>query len=217
MTIDHINAIVFNREYFMLTVIGRVSFVLFAYILAYNFCFHTHSRVRYVIRLVLFGVISQPFFVFGFMTNQWNIFVTLALGAGLLLLTRVRWGDVTIVALLSSMWIFSLRYGELLPMINYGVAGILMVVMFGLYLQERHWLWLSWLMVVIAGLNVVSSASDTLMYGLSALTALLIAHWSGQSSMSFAWMRRSRWFFYLYYPLHIVLLRVFVIYFMASH
>lgn len=73
--------------------IGRMAFVLFAFLLAEGFA-HTHSRVRYTLRLGLFALLSEVPFDLAIMGRapDWshqNIFFTLT--DGLLVLIVWRW------------------------------------------------------------------------------------------------------------------------------
>lgn len=110
MTIDHIYSIIGQAGFMVLLpdallsttfymsrlfhIIGRMAFPIFAFMLAEGSA-KTHSMPRYLGRLALFAVISEPFFFYAFnrdpsMTsvldslarlNFTNVFFTLFLGA----------------------------------------------------------------------------------------------------------------------------------------
>lgn len=66
MFIDHIDIAFVSREtmktfYDLLRCIGRIAFPLYCFFLTEGFK-HTHSRLHYFARLVLFAFISQPFY-----------------------------------------------------------------------------------------------------------------------------------------------------------
>ncbi len=101
MLIDHIGAVVipyFQSVYahslesffwlqLMVTpmrLIGRIAFPIFAFLIVNGF-FHTKDLKKYLIRLSLFALISEPFFDFGlfgryFDAAHQNVFFTLAFG-----------------------------------------------------------------------------------------------------------------------------------------
>lgn len=101
MLIDHIGAVVvpyFQSVYahslesifwtqMMITpmrLIGRIAFPIFAFLIVNGF-FHTKDLKKYLIRLSLFALISEPFFDFAlfgqfFNASHQNVFFTLALG-----------------------------------------------------------------------------------------------------------------------------------------
>lgn len=64
--------------------IGRISFPIFAFLIVNGF-YHTSNRAKYLLRLSIFALISEPFFDFAMfgtfleLTHQ-NIFFTLSLG-----------------------------------------------------------------------------------------------------------------------------------------
>ncbi len=85
MFIDHLGLLAFpNITLFRF--IGRLAFPLFAYQIGIGFL-HTGNIMKYFLRLFLFGVVIQLFYIFGaqfFSLNEniyyLNIFFTLALG-----------------------------------------------------------------------------------------------------------------------------------------
>jgi hypothetical protein len=87
IVIDHIGKIFFP-ENMVMAIIGRIVFPLFSYCVAVG-CLYTKNTKKYIIRLLSFAVISQPFFVLAFhptWTGFWenilvsNIFFTLVAG-----------------------------------------------------------------------------------------------------------------------------------------
>lgn len=100
MLIDHIGAIIipFLQVYtedmptfivleglmVIMRLVGRISFPIFAFLIVNGF-YHTSNRAKYLLRLSIFALISEPFFdvatsgVWLEFTHQ-NIFFTLALG-----------------------------------------------------------------------------------------------------------------------------------------
>ncbi len=100
MLIDHIGAIIIpflqgytqNMSTFIalegimvaMRLVGRISFPIFAFLIVNGF-YHTSNRAKYLLRLSIFALISEPFFDFAVygtwleFTHQ-NVFFTLALG-----------------------------------------------------------------------------------------------------------------------------------------
>ena len=82
MVADHVGT-VFFPGYPIFRWIGRLAFPIFAYCLTVGLLY-THDIRRYLGRLALFAVISQPFYALAFHPHEfwanltnWNIFVTL--------------------------------------------------------------------------------------------------------------------------------------------
>lgn len=95
MLIDHIAAVFPYHFSFGFRVVGRMTFPIFVYLLAEGFR-HTRSQTKYLLRLLAFALISEPFFDWSInrahniaagyspwhvdLLNNTNIFYTLLLG-----------------------------------------------------------------------------------------------------------------------------------------
>ena len=84
MVIDHVGG-AFFPEQAVLRAIGRLAFPLFCYCMTVGLLY-THDIRKYLIRLGVFAILSQPFYVFAFHPHdfienllQFNIFFTLFL------------------------------------------------------------------------------------------------------------------------------------------
>lgn len=83
MLIDHAGAILFP-QFFALRVIGRLAFPIFAFAIVQGYI-HTRDLKKYIIRLFVFGVISEVPFDLAFQDSfifigYQNVFFNLALG-----------------------------------------------------------------------------------------------------------------------------------------
>lgn len=103
MLIDHLGAAFFPQVRVM-RVLGRIAFPLFAWGLCTG-AEYTRNIWKYCLRLLIVGLISQPFYVYG-MNHAWtdlNVFATLLLGLlGIALIRENRfgsrvWGPVLVV------------------------------------------------------------------------------------------------------------------------
>ena len=81
MLIDHAGLMLFNDNPTM-RMIGRLAFPIFAFFIAEGFRY-TKSKARYAARLLIFALISQPFYAFAhgetLMTSDLNMIFTLLL------------------------------------------------------------------------------------------------------------------------------------------
>lgn len=125
MIVDHIGFIFFPDESY-LRIIGRVAFVLYAFMLVEGF-FYTKNFIKYFSKLTLWAILSEiPFdlAVHGewFYIYQQNIFFTLLLGlSGMYFIEKQKSIDFKIiwaVFFLSAAYIFQVDYSW------YGVATI---------------------------------------------------------------------------------------------
>lgn len=209
MTADHVGVILFDRSFLWLTLIGRLAFPLFAFLVAYNATFHTRSRGRYVARLLLFAALSQPAYVLALSypgSVRLNIFATLATGLVALCLatTRVR-AALAVTALLLAWVTLEARTGS--SLMSFGFPGALLVLAFGLRLRWKT----SWsTALVVFSLVLLSSDGGDLGYdlprALARAASLPLIAFSSCLTWSPAWPRPTKWLFYVYYPLHLLLL-----------
>src|SRR5574344_139646 len=86
MVIGHFKYLFLNPEsilFYVLAIISRYTFVIFSYLLVLGFT-KTRNIKKYIIRLLILGIISQPFFTFFsigkiFEFYTFNIMITMAL------------------------------------------------------------------------------------------------------------------------------------------
>ena len=94
MITDHIGAAFFPYVY-ELRILGRIAFPLFAWGLVMG-AVYTRNIWRYALRVLLVGIVSQPFYVYGMnhSWNQLNVFATLLLGLlGIAAIRENRFGS----------------------------------------------------------------------------------------------------------------------------
>jgi len=68
MLIDHVGGSLFP-QFIILRIIGRIAFIIFAFELVEGF-YHTSNFYKYFLRMLLFGLITEPFFDFAIF-NTW--------------------------------------------------------------------------------------------------------------------------------------------------
>ncbi|MBQ6382789.1 MAG: hypothetical protein IJJ42_04240 [Clostridia bacterium] len=94
MIIDHCG-VVLLRQVPEMRIIGRIAFPIYAWCLVVGF-HYTHSVPKYMLRILLVGLISQPLYAIAMnhpLTKP-NIFLTLLLGLGALWgIREKRWGS----------------------------------------------------------------------------------------------------------------------------
>lgn len=131
MITDHVGARLYP-QIMELRVIGRIAFPLYIWCLVVGACY-TRSPLRYALRLLLVGLISQPFYMLGLNHhwNQWNIFFTLLTGyLGVWSIRANRYG--------SRYWgpVLALAVPCFVTM-DYGWRGVLLVMLMYLARQKR--------------------------------------------------------------------------------
>ena len=207
MTIDHIGVVFGTPFYTFLRAVGRLSFPIFAYLLTEGYD-HTKSFSKYFFKLLIFALISEVIYDYIFFgsfiyMNANNVFFTLALGLlTLFLLDKSRILvkkyfkekiDLIIIFPITYFLIVIIMglIGEFLNF-SYGMLGIFVISFFYLFKDSLL-------------LTVISVTLSTLIFGESvqyfSLFSLILI-WFYNKKLG----KKCKFFFYLYYPLHILIL-----------
>ena len=209
MTIDHIGVVFGIPFYNFLRAVGRISFPIFAFLLTEGYV-HTKSFSKYFLRLLVLALISEIIYDYVFFGSficlgANNIFFTLALGLlTLFLLDKSRClikkyfkdkVDLFIILPITYLLIVVIMglIGEFLNF-SYGMLGILVISFFYLFKDSFP-------------LVVISVSLSTLILGegmqyFSLFSLILIYFYNKKLG------KKCKMFFYLYYPLHILVLGV---------
>lgn len=198
--------------------IGRMAFPLYAFMIAEGAA-RTRSMPKYIGRLTLFAVISEPFFYFafhrveltwgGFLDNlsRWNlnnVFITLTLGAVAIFFYQFLERRTCKKRLLAFVPVCGLlAFAGQYVGCDYGAAGILLIA--ALYLAKTRrqksiviLIWSLWLYIISYGLYV--SGYNVRQGICAALSGVLLWFYNGKRGKSM------KWSFYIYYPAHILVL-----------
>jgi hypothetical protein len=206
MTVDHVGAIIYP-EFTVLRVIGRLSFPLFAYLLILGME-NTRNIRNYFIRLFIFAFISQvPFFLALDYApfDSLNIFFTLS--AGLLFIHFFKKNSLfVVVPLLASL---------VLPF-DYGIYGIAIIGC--MYILKENTSFGVFSLVLLNMLFLVPWNTQFLSIS---VIPLILLHKNGflTTTKETSEVRIPLWrkyFFYVYYPLHLTLLYLVKLYFFSS-
>lgn len=202
MTIDHIGAIMYpNIDIFR--IIGRVSFPIFAFLLVEGFN-HTSNKLKYFLRLLFFAIITQPIYDYAFNNQELNILFTFSLSFLLLssldfikkIINKYSKG---IENYLYKTVFYSLTYilfalFSLILNVDYQALGVSLVFIF--YLSSN--IYLSFLLYLLA---VIFLATNTIQF-YSLLSFIFIYLYNDKKGNNI------KYFFYLYYPLHLLILKM---------
>jgi hypothetical protein len=132
MIFDHVGVVLFPRAMFF-RIVGRISFPLFAFLIAYGST-KTRSQFKYALRLLLFAIVLQPFAGWALADNVFdfrylNVFFTLFFGALTVFLvqkTPYLWVKIAI-----SAGVFALVCVPNIWCLNdYAAAGVALIVLF---------------------------------------------------------------------------------------
>ncbi|MGD9131168.1 MAG: TraX family protein [Candidatus Bathyarchaeota archaeon] len=204
MTADHVGEILYP-ELEILRLIGRLSFPLFAYLLMLGM--ETTRNIRnYLIRLFVFAFISQvPFFLAtdSGPFDSLNIFFTLS--AGLLFIYFFKKSSIIVV--------FPLIASLVLPF-DYGIYGI--AVIGCMHILKTNTTFGVASLVLLNSLFLVPWNSQFLSI---AAIPLIVLHKNGsltttkETGEDYTIPVWRKYFFYIYYPLHLTLLYIIKLYY----
>lgn len=189
------------RMYQALRLIGRLGFPIFCYLLIEGF-WHTRDVKKYAGRLFLFALISEIPFDLGFTGNffYWgyqNVFFTLFIGllviAGFRFAEGKREWNASLRVVFCALVLGAGAGVAVLLQTDYNAVGVLTIAVMYLFRRSR---------VLAAGLGcAVLTAMQTV--EVSSFFILIPVHmYNGRRGWNM------KWFFYAFYPLHILLLYV---------
>ncbi len=201
---------------------GRAAFPLFAFMLAEG-CAKTRSMPRYLGRLALFAVISEPFYYFAFSFdpgfaglldslagfNLTNVFFTLFLGASSVFLCQKmaqKYEEKSLI--ISLIATLALAVAAEYLGTDYGAMGVLLIAALYLTRGKRAYqcaVIALWAFALYPGGALMATSVVNVDYNvLEALGACLacvpILLYNGKRG------RRMKWTFYVYYPAHLLVL-----------
>ena len=192
MLIDHIGAYLFPAEVWM-RYVGRLAFPIYAFLLVEGF-FHTKNVKKYMGRLFLFAWISEiPYDMVRYHTvvykDDQNIFFTLLLALVCMyalqtLQERLWLAGIVLVA------VGLLTHYIIKP--DYGIGGIVMILCFYLFRMQKTEQFLS-----VAAINICCYGK---IQRAGALALIPIWFYNGTKGPS------AKYFFYLFYPVHLLVL-----------
>ena len=177
----------------ILRTIGRLSFPIFAFLIAEGVT-HTKNVKKYLCRLWLFAALSEVPFDLAikgvlYYPQYQNVMITLALGA-MSVAAMQKWHRLPILIrfLMAAIFCAAAYFARS----DYGAAGVLMISAMYIVREDKK-------AVLITG--AVIAAAESIEYAcVSALSFLLIYFYNGKRG-EFS----MKYFFYLAYPLHLLL------------
>jgi len=205
MLCDHA-AYVFLREVqpadYILSCIGRLSFVLFAYLIAEGY-FRTSNKWRYLGRLLIFAVLSEIPFDLAFShtvfnPEEQNVFLTLALGLLAVILAdeaAKRFGKMTPRGIaLQALSIGACAAAAYFLRTDYDAMGVLLIAACFYFHYSLPAMAVSFIV-----LTAVFMGNSNEYFGAAAF--LLIAMYHGKKGSE-----KAKYAFYAFYPAHLLII-----------
>ncbi len=191
MTIDHIGVMIFP-QILGFRIIGRLAFVLFAFLIVNGYKY-TKNRQMYLVRLIVMAFISQIPDMIGVVHYPGNIFFTLSIGLGsIMLLDKQKISSYLAYILLITIACFI--------EIDYGLYGVLTINAF--YFIDKYKLNPLVQIIIFIGLNYYGSNVQNFMYIQYYSMFSLVFIWLYNGKLGYNNKLLSK-VFYWYYPVHI--------------
>jgi len=226
MIIDHMGVVFPGQFGFEFRVIGRLAFPIYVYLVAEGFK-HTKSPAKFLARLFVFAMISQPVFQIAlrgvdsfenvsFFANT-NIFYTLFFGGAAIsaykYINKANFSIIALLPLLLFMWLaalFSSDYGAYGVIFVFGMywigqanngnvpKGMQIAVMAGLCLWQHNAI----IRFALTGYAGYIPILTWMLIPATLLPVLLVGLYNGKRGPSL------KWFFYASYPIHLAVLAI---------
>ncbi|MDJ0618486.1 MAG: TraX family protein [Calothrix sp. MO_192.B10] len=199
MFVDHIGRLFFPDATIMVAV-GRLSFPLFAWLAAIGEK-HTSDIKKYVTRLILLGIISQPIYgyiyylIFDTESKQLNILFTLAAGVAMIRASKLTGRIILKIAITVTILFFIFAcYWTKIPCLEGGAYSLTVIYLMSIFqyqIIEINW-WIAYIAINLFYWYLIQYPVIELM---GIFAPLLIILYNNQQGIRAKWL-------YAVYPLH---------------
>ncbi len=185
MIIDHISLFIYGGNTYLYA-FARWGFPFFAYGVSQG-ALHTSRPARYLFRMFLVGILSQPFFsIIAYDPYQLNIIFTLILGAAAVMAYRKKvWPLALLFVVIGGGWSD--------PLVSYGAYGVGLILAFGIgkYASLVYLIITSFVFYLMGDIQCFAIIAWPLIYKIDLIKISL-----------------PRWFYYVSYPGHLMAISV---------
>lgn len=202
-----------------LTCIGRISFPIFAFLIVEGY-FHTRNLKKYVLRILLFAVVSEIPFNLAMGSSilypvHQNVLWTYLIAIGLIYLNeKVGEKSLLIRALVGCLTVIMGFVLGLLTMVDFYHAGVLTVLTFYFFRQKKWWSYIGQFVCLwyintelLGGLGYeISIFGETYFFlrqGLALLALIPIWLYKGRQGYH---SKALQYTYYAFYPVHLLIL-----------
>lgn len=202
MLIDHIGYELFPNQPIW-RIIGRLAFPIFAFLIVEGY-YHTHSKPEYLVRLGIFGIISEIPFDLLFRSSyiDWstqNVFFTLFFGLLSICVFQLFKNKGKYYWIIGLLFSSGLAIAAELFHTDYGAYGVIMVMLFYILRNNKELLSLIFILLVVA--YAVIKPANIMLFEIAALP--LIYLYNGKKGYNSSIIKYG---FYAFYPLHLLII-----------
>lgn len=217
MVLDHVG-LVFFPQYGVFRLVGRLAFPIFCFLLVEGF-FHTSNVKKYLMRLLIFAIISE--FPFDLMVNRpenyfgaQNIFFTLFLGLSAIAIMdnfdKKHSMDIYLKTLVNIVVAITFSTIAILLKTDYNLLGIFYILIFYMYRGKNFLIFLCIEIITIYFYGGIYVKGHMIKQTFAGFAVLLTALYNGERGP------KIKYVFYVFYPLHILLI-VAIYYWLNGH
>lgn len=218
MIFDHLWGVFATDGYLWMTCIGRLTYPIFAFMIVEGY-FHTKNLKKYVLRLLIFALISEiPFNLV--MSSSWiaplhqNVLWTFLIGILLIFLNekankKALW--VRILVLIGTALLGCLL--GIITFVDYNHGGVLIILMFYVFRERKWWALLGQIVClyfisveVISGqfipIELFGKTFELVVQSFCVLALIPIWLYQGKQG---PYNKAIRYLYYGFYPAHLLL------------
>ncbi len=208
MTLDHIVAV--QNDYpHLFHYLGRTVMPLFAYLLVYNFINRTSNKKKYITKILIVGIISQPIFEYAIIDEdpELNILFTLGIGIAFLYAHELIQKKATLIQIKAALYTALFLIVYLIGFkVSYHHSGLITIFAFYAYLKNPNPILAILLLLAIISLNSLLTSNEWLgFYGLLLFPIVYLI-----KKTNFKVIRMPGWLFYAFYPAHLLIIKLIV-------
>jgi len=209
MLVDHIGYYLFP-DTIWLRIIGRIAFPIFCFLVAYG-CTKTRNARNFFVRLFVFALVSQLLISLALWEIRWqwlNVFFTLSAGVLSIILIKIivehsKKTAAPLIMTCCTVGILCLLLIADVFRFDYGLSGVLLIIMFYLVLWDKLY-WKLSVVAIIAIFNIlmIVRGFESIQWYSMLSSVFLLIFIDKKLKIS----KIERWSFYIFYPLHLVIL-----------
>jgi hypothetical protein len=199
MLADHVHLVFFDRSLVWLYWLTRLVFPMFMLLAAHNLERYHARPGKYILQLLGFGLLAQPFYFASFGHYQLNVMFTIA--AGVVLYTVLKWSKTRVHWALRLVGLIALLF---LPFpVDGGWYGAMSIPVFAALMRRGAW-W-DWLLAGFVLVNIVLGTTPWFV----PVSVLVVWMCAARVPASAATPKPSRWaklVSYGFYPAHLAVI-----------
>jgi hypothetical protein len=208
MFLDHYATINYD-SFHIFKILGRIVFPLFAFILVYNYIHNSSDKKKYITRLFIFAIISEPFHYYAFneffnLKIMLNIFFSLGLGLLIIYLNEKIYTKFNNIYknIIFNCFLFIVLFIPVFFFFSYSIFGILMIISLYFLIKNNY----SYIYLFLASLTIyfLNFQWEPFLSMISLISLILIFI---ISKININIKRINKWIFYIFYPLHLLILK----------